>query len=130
MRPSSFIVNSWTKLEVSALFQSGQHVRNMFSYKSANGNNNARPRDSKKNGNPPPPTPPQKKKKKRFLPHNVFFFSKYQKTYLFNENNTLSHIRSCKLNLHSSKRHTDMSRKGDQPFERIKMPRKFRIDNE
>ena len=37
MRPSSFKIISWAKLEVSALFQSAQHVRNMFSYKSVNG---------------------------------------------------------------------------------------------
>ena len=35
-------------MEVSALFQSAQHVRNMFSYKSVNGTNNARPKDSTK----------------------------------------------------------------------------------
>ena len=51
MRPSSFKIISWAKLEVSALFQSAQHVRNMFSYKSVNGTNNARPKDYKKNGN-------------------------------------------------------------------------------
>ena len=51
MRPLSFKIISWAKLEVSALFQSAQHVRNMFSYKSVNGNNNARPNDSKKNEN-------------------------------------------------------------------------------
>ena len=51
MQPSSFTIISWTKLEVSALFQSALHVRNMFSYKSVNGTNNARPEDSKKIGN-------------------------------------------------------------------------------
>ena len=51
MQPSSITIISWTKLEVSALFQSAQYVRNMFSYKSVNGTNNARPDDSKKNGN-------------------------------------------------------------------------------
>ena len=51
MRPSSFKIISWAKLEVSALFQSAHHVRNMFSYKSFNGTNNARPKDSTKNGN-------------------------------------------------------------------------------
>ena len=59
MRPSSFTIISWTILEVSALFQSAQHVRNMFSYKSVNGTYNARPKDSKKNGNF------QKKQKKK-----------------------------------------------------------------
>ena len=122
MRPSSFTIISWTKLEVSALFQSAQYVRNMFSYQSVNCTNNARPKESKKNGN--------------FQIHDfypkmkLFFFSKYRKNSLFNENNTLSHTKSCKLNLHSSKRHTDIARKGDKPFERIKMPRKFPIDNE
>ena len=51
MRPSSFKIISWAKLEVSALFQSAKHVCNMFSYKSVSGTNNARPKDSKKNGN-------------------------------------------------------------------------------
>ena len=50
MRPSSFKIISWAKREVSALFQSAQHVRNMFSCKSVNGTNNTRPKDSKKNG--------------------------------------------------------------------------------
>ena len=50
MRPASFKIISLAKLEVVALFQSAQHVRNMFSYKSVNGTNNARPKDSKKNG--------------------------------------------------------------------------------
>ena len=59
MRPSSFTIISWTKLEVSALFQSAQRVRNMFSYKSVNSTNNARPKHSKKNG---------KFQKKRFYP--------------------------------------------------------------
>ena len=67
MRPSSFTIISWTKLEVSALFQSAQHVRNMFSYKSVNGTNNARSKDSKKNGNNP------KKKKKDFYPKMKLF---------------------------------------------------------
>ena len=120
MRPSRFTVISWTKLEVSALFQSAQHVRNMFSYKSVNGTTNARPNDSKKNSN---------FKKKNFYP-KMKFFSQYRKNSLFNENNTLPHTKSCKLNLNSSKRHTDMARKRDQPFERLKMPRKFPIDNE
>ena len=120
MRPSSFTIISWTKLEVSALFQSAQHVRNMFSYQSVNCTNNARPKESKKREFP----------KTRFLPQNEVFFSKYRKNSLFNENNTLSHTKSCKLNLHSSKRHTDIARKGDKPFERIKMPRKFPIDKE
>ena len=118
MRPSSFTIISWTKLEVSALFQSAQHVRNMFSYKSVNDTNNARPKESKKNSN--------------FQKHDFYpkmkFFSKYRKNSLFNENNSLSHTKLCKLNLHS--RHTDIARKGDQPFERLKMPRKFPIDNE
>ena len=127
MRPSSFTIISWTKLEVSALFQSAQHVRNMFSYKSVNGTNNARPKDSKKNGNFQKKK--TKKKKKRFLSQNEVF-SQYRKNSLFNENNTMSHTKSCELNLHSSKRHTDMARKRDQPFERLKMPRKFPIDNE
>ena len=52
---------SWAKLEVSAQFQSAQHVHNMFSFKSVNDTNNARPKDSKKNGN-------FKKKKKKFTP--------------------------------------------------------------
>ena len=74
----------------------------------------------------------QKKKKKRFLSQNevFFFFSKYRKNSLFNEKNTLSHTKSCKLNLHSSKRHTDMARKGGQIFERVKILRTFPIDNE
>ena len=120
MRPLCFKIISWAKLEVSALFQSAQHVRNMFSYKSVNGTNNARPKDSKKTGI----------SKKRFLSQNEVFFSQYRKNSLFNENNILSHTKSCKLNLPSSKRHTDMVRKIDQPFERLKMSRKFPIDNE
>ena len=48
MRSSSFKI--FHGLEVSALFQSAQHVRKMFSYKSVNGTNNARLKDSKKNG--------------------------------------------------------------------------------
>ena len=71
----------------------------------------------------------KKKKKKRFLPQNQSF-SQYRKNSLSNENNTPSHTKSCKLNLHSSKRHTDMARKRYQPFKRQKMPRKFLIDNE
>ena len=51
MRPISFKIISWAKLEVSALFQSAQHVCNMFSYKNVNGTNNARPKGSKKNRN-------------------------------------------------------------------------------
>ena len=51
MRASSFKIISWAKLEVSALFQSAQRVRNMFNYKSVNGTNNARLKDSMKNGN-------------------------------------------------------------------------------
>ena len=51
MRPLSFKIISWAKLEVSALFQSHQHVRNMFSYKNVNGTKNARPKGSKKSGN-------------------------------------------------------------------------------
>ena len=120
MRPSSFTNISWKKLEVSALFQSAQHVRSMFSYKTVNATNNTRPKDSKKNGY---------FQKKQFLPQNEGF-SQYRKNSLFNENNTLSNTKSSKLNLHSSKRHTDMARKRDQPFERLKMPRKFPIDNE
>ena len=65
MQPSSFTIISWTKLEVSALFQSAQHVLNMFSYKSVNGTNNARPKGSKKNGNL---QKKKKKKKKIFTP--------------------------------------------------------------
>ena len=61
VRPSSFKIISWPKLEVSALFQSAQHVRNMFSYKSVNGTNKARTKDSKKNGN----FKKKKKKKKK-----------------------------------------------------------------
>ena len=65
MRPSGFEIISWAKLEVSALFQSAQHVRSMFSYKSVNGTNNARPKSSKKNGN---------FQKKIFYPKMMFFF--------------------------------------------------------
>ena len=119
MRPSSFTIISWTKLEVSALFQSAQHVRTMFSYKSVNGTNNARPKDSKKTGI----------SKKGFLPQNEVF-SRYWKNSLFNENNTLSHTKSCKINLHSFKRHTDMARKINQHFKRLKMPRNVPRDNE
>ena len=120
MQPSSFKIISWAKLKVSALFQSAQHVRNIFSYKSVNGTNNTRPNDSKKNGN---------FQNNDFYP-KMKFFSQYRKNSLFNENNTLPHTKSCKLNLPSSKRHTDMARKRGQPFERLKMPRKFPIDNE
>ena len=49
-------------------------------------------------------------KKNRFL-HQNEVCSKYRKKSLFNENNTLSHTKSCKLNLHSSKRHTDTAKK-------------------
>ena len=52
-------------MEVSALFQAAQHVCNMFSYKSVNGINNARPKDSKKNGNSP----------KMVLPQNEVLFT-------------------------------------------------------
>ena len=100
MRPSSFKIISWAKLEVSAPFQSAQRVRNMFSYKSVNGTNNARPKDSKKNGN---------FQNNNFYP-KMKFFSLYRKNSLFNENNTLSHTKSCKLNLPSSKRHTNMAK--------------------
>ena len=65
MRPLSFKIISWAKLDVSALFQSAQHVRNMFSYKSVNGTNNARPKVSKKNGN---------FQKTSFIPKWSFFF--------------------------------------------------------
>ena len=69
IRPSSFKIISWEKLEVSALFQSAQHVRNMSSYKTVKA----------------PTTPDQKilrkteisttkKKKKRFLPQNEVCF--------------------------------------------------------
>ena len=64
------------------------------------------------------------KKKKKNLPQNEVF-SQNQKNSLFNENKTLSHTKSCKLNLPLSKRHTDMTRKRGQPFERLKMPQKF-----
>ena len=94
MRPSSFTIISWTKLEVLALFQSTQYVRNMFSYKSVIGTNNARPKDSKKNGNLKKKNK-KKNKKKRFLPQNEVF-SLYRKNSLFNGNNTLSHTKSCK----------------------------------
>ena len=70
MRPSSSKIISWAKLEVSALFQSAQHVRNVFSYKSVNGTNNARPKESKKNGNL---QKKKKKKKKDFYPKMNFF---------------------------------------------------------
>ena len=89
------------KTEVSVLFQSAEHVRNMFSYKSVNGTNNARPKDSKKNGN---------FQKTIFLPQNEFS-SQYRKNSLLNENNILSHTEPCKLNLPSSTMHTDMARK-------------------
>ena len=56
------------------------------------------------------------KKKTTFTPKWSFFIIPEKS--LFNENNTLSHTKSCKLNFHSSKRHTDMARKRDQPFER------------
>ena len=83
MQPSSFSIISWTKLEVSALLQSAQHVCNMFSYKSVNDTNNARPKDSKKNGNSSPPPPrspphPEKKQKTIFYP-KMKFFSQYRK---------------------------------------------------
>ena len=49
MRPSSFKIISWAKLEVSALYF---NQLNMFaSYKSVNDTNNARPKDSKEKGN-------------------------------------------------------------------------------
>ena len=64
MQPSSFTIISWTKLEVSALFQSAQQVRNMITHKSVNGTNNARPEDSKKNGN---------FQKNDFLPQNEVY---------------------------------------------------------
>ena len=66
MRPLSFKIISWAKLEVSALFQSAQHVRNMFSYKSVNGTNNAKPNDSKKKREFP---------ENDFLPQNKVFFT-------------------------------------------------------
>ena len=120
LRPSSFKIISWAKLEVSALFQSADNVLNMFSYKSVNGTNNARPKDSKRNRN---------FQKTIFYP-KMKFFHDTGKISLFNENNTLSHTKSCKLKLPSSKWHTDMVRKRGQPSERLKMPRKFLIDNE
>ena len=51
-------------------------------------------------------------------------FSQNREISLFNENNSVT-TKSCKLNPCSSKRHTDMGRKRGQPFERLKMPRKF-----
>ena len=76
MRPSSFKIILWAKLEVAALFQSAQHVRNMSSYKSVNGTNIARPKDSKKNGfQKKQKKKKQKKKKNDFLPQNEVFFT-------------------------------------------------------
>ena len=108
MRPSSFKIISWAKVKVSALFQSAQNVRNIFSYKSVNST-----------------MPDERVLKKRELPKVTIFtpkwnFSQYRKNSLFNENNTLSHTKSCKLNLLLSKRHANMARKRGQPFERLK----------
>ena len=84
--------------------------------------NNARPKDSKKNGNFQKKKKKKKKKKKNtkkkkkkkkkndFYP-KISFFSQYRKNSLFNGNNTLSHTKSSKLNLASSKRHIDMLEK-------------------
>ena len=117
MRPSSFKIISWANLEVSALFQSAQHVRNMFSYKSVNDTNNARPKDSKKNGN---------FQNNDFYPKMKFFHNTGKILRLMKTILTQNHAN----NLPSSKRHTDMARKRGQHFERLKMPRKFPIDNE
>ena len=136
MRPSSYTIILWTKLEVLALFQSAQHVRNMFSYKSVNGTNNARPKDSKENGNspstpPPPPPPPQKKKttknkkkkkkkkKNDFYPKMKFFHNTgkilcLMKTILCH---TQSHANSTVIRVKDTQ---EMARKRDQPFERLK----------
>ena len=69
-----------------------------------------------------------KKKTNEFYPKMKVFHNTGKILYLMKT--ILCHTQSCKLNLHSSKRHTDMARKRDQPFERLKMPRKFPIDNE
>ena len=115
MRPSRFKIISWAKLEVSALFQSAQHVCNVFSYKSVNGTNNARPNDSKKNGN---------FQKTIFYPKMKFFHNTGKILCLMKT--IICHTqKSCKLSLPSSKRHTDMARKRGQPFERLRMPRNF-----
>ena len=91
MRPSSFEIISWAKLEVSALFQSAQHVRNMSSYKSVNGTNNARPKDSKTNGNFQKKK--NKKKKNKTKKNKRFFTPKmnvsHNTRFFLNENNTL-----------------------------------------
>ena len=76
MQPLSFKIISLAKLDVSALFQSAQRVRNMFSYKSVNGTNNARPNDSNKNGNLKKKKKQKKKKKKKtFFTQNEVFFT-------------------------------------------------------
>ena len=90
MRPSSFKIISWAKLEVSALYFN--QLKMFASYKSVSGTNNARPKDSKEKGN---------FQNNDFYP-KMKFFLQYRKNSLYNENNTLSHTKSCKLNRPSS----------------------------
>ena len=62
---------------MTALFQSAQHVCNMFSYKRVSGTDNARPKDSKKNGNfqknKNKKKPKTNKQKNDFYPKMKFF---------------------------------------------------------
>ena len=95
IRPSSFKIISWEKLEVSALFQSAQHVRNMFSYRSVKAPTTP---DQKILRKTEISTKKKKKKKKKqqqkkknknktiFYPKMKFVF-KYRKISLYNENN-------------------------------------------
>ena len=120
MRPSNFKIISLAKLEVSALFQSAQHGRNMFSYKNVNGTDNARSKDSKKHGN---------FQKNDFLPQNELI-SQYRKIPLFNENNTMPQQNHANSTFFRVKGTQIWPEKEANPFERLKIPRKFPIDNE
>ena len=100
MRPSSFTIISRTKLESQPYFNQFNMFATCSATKVSMAPTTPDQKDSKKNGNfappPPPPPPPHQKKKK----------NKTKKTMKI-----LCHTQSCKLNLHSSKRHTDMARK-------------------
>ena len=137
MRSSSFTIISWTKLEVSALFQSAQHVRNKFCYNSVN-DNNARPKDSKKNGNfknkkqlqqkktNKKQNKTKKKKKTIFTPKGSFFFFIIPEFFFCLLKTILCHTRS-----HANLTFIRVTDKKIWPEKetivRLKMPRKFPI---
>ena len=63
------------------------------------------------------------KKQMSLYPKMMFFFSEYLNFSIFNQNNDLSQTQSRRFHFLRGKRHTDMARKNDQPFQRLKLPR-------